>query len=190
MKTAFYTGNGDDGQTRVGAKAIPKSSPLLSLLGSLDELNSWLGLCRVEADRMAERLQGGAVNIAGACRAIQEALFRAQAQIGSLAFDVERPKTVVHGKHTRVLEKLIADIDGVVPKLTTFVVPGGSELSARLDVARTLARRLERTAVAVHRSKPLPDELLEFLNRLSSALFALARYANVVQGVPEEPPAY
>lgn len=139
---------------------------------------------------MAERLQGGAVNIAGACRAIQEALFRAQAQIGSLAFDVERPKTVVHGKHTRVLEKLIADIDGVVPKLTTFVVPGGSELSARLDVARTLARRLERTAVAVHRSKPLPDELLEFLNRLSSALFALARYANVVQGVPEEPPAY
>lgn len=190
MRTAFYTGKGDDGNSRVGTQALPKSHPLLSLLGSLDELNTWLGLCRAEANRVAADLQGGAVEVAAACRSMQEALFRAQAQVGSLAFGEERPKIVVHGKHTRALEKLIQEIDGVVPQLTTFVVPGGSELAARLEVGRTLARRVERTAAAVHRGRPLPEELLGFLNRISSALFALARYANRALGVIEEPPSY
>lgn len=190
MRTAFYTGKGDDGNARVGDKALSKANPMLSLLGSLDELNTWLGLCRAEADRVERDLKDGAVEVAAACRAMQEALFRAQAQVGALAFGEERPKIVVHGKHTRALEKLIQEIDGVVPKLTTFVVPGGSELAARLEVGRALARRVERTAAAVHRGRPLPEELLEFLNRISSALFALARYANRALGVIEEPPVY
>ena len=87
---------------------------------------------------------------------------------------------------TERLEKEIAKIDKVVPPIKKFIIPGGSELSTKLDFARALARRAERDAV---RMKASPD-LLQYLNRLSSLLFALARLANFRLKLKEKNPKY
>ncbi|MDI6821160.1 MAG: ATP:cob(I)alamin adenosyltransferase, partial [Patescibacteria group bacterium] len=91
---------------------------------------------------------------------------------------------------TKALENLIGVIDKITPPLKKFIIPGGSELSARLDVARVFARDLERDAVRFSKSLSISKELLQFFNRLSSALFALARYTNFKLGITEEHPTY
>ena len=95
------------------------------------------------------------------------------------------------GRKTIELEKFIGKIDKKLPIIKKFILPGGSELSARLDVARVIARRAERATVRFNnKKKRLPPELLQFLNRLSSAFFALARYVNHAKKVKEENPKY
>ena len=71
------------------------------------------------------------------------------------------------------------------PPMTTFILPGGSELSARLHVARTVCRRSERCILAVGRREPIGEVILKYLNRLSDLLFAMARQANVIAGVED-----
>jgi len=90
------------------------------------------------------------------------------------------------------VEKLVNDIEKEIPKLKGFSVAGGTELSASLDVARTLARRAERRVIAVKELglRELGNETMAYLNRLSSLLFALARLANHLAGVAEETPKY
>lgn len=191
MNTPFFTGTGDDGAAHVGKRSFPKNSPLLSVLGMFDELNSFVGWCRVEAARAFPAVASGDIPVAGVLKDIQNALFVAQAELAALAFGsgAKQPYRVTPA-HTQFLETLIVQIDGVVPKLSSFVIPGGTELAARLDVVRAVARRAERGAVALRRTQTLSPDLLAFMNRLSSALFALARYVNHRAGVPEEPPMY
>ena len=182
MKTKFFTGQGDKGQSAFGKKKLPKDDVLFDVLGNLDELNSWTGLCRVAASR----------DIALILRDIQETLFMVQADVAAIGFGYKtegfREKI---GRRTVELEKVIGQIDKKLPAIKKFILPGGSELSARLDVARVIARRAERAAVMFHNNKKkLPPELLQFLNRLSSVFFALARYANYAKKVKEENPRY
>ncbi len=166
--TIYYTGRGDKGKSEMGAKKIAKDDPIFEALGSLDELNSWLGLCQ------DKRL-----------KPIQEDLFIAQAEIGLAAMG-RKSKIKITKLKTERLEKEIAKIDKVVPPIKKFIIPGGSELSTKLDFARALARRAERDAV---RMKASPD-LLQYLNRLSSLLFALARLANFRLKLKEKNPKY
>jgi cob(I)alamin adenosyltransferase len=195
MRTVFFTGKGDDGKTRLGKTVIPKDDPLFELLGQLDELNSWLGLCKVEV-KQAFSLETPRLDIAAALLKLQETLFIAQAEVASAGFGTPS-KDTSQEKHTHVtdpkvveLEELIKNVDEEVPPITKFIIPGGSRLAAQLDVARTLARRAERDAVALQRSVNLSPALVQFLNRLSSALFALARYANHALGASEDHPTY
>ena len=90
------------------------------------------------------------------------------------------------------IEKLIQEIEKEIPPVMGFCITGGTELSALLDVARTLSRRAERRVVGVHDSgaRVVSPESLAYLNRLSSLLFALARLANHIDGVREENPRY
>ncbi len=195
MRTIFFTGKGDRGTSRLGRRPMPKDDPLFELLGSLDRLNSWLGLCRVEAQHaVPKKNRKGTVSVAAVLLGIQEALFIVQAEVaaGALASRrVGRPPraTRITAAHTAFLEDAIRDIDRTLPPLRKFVIPGGSELAARLDVARTYARDAERAAVRYHRRRLTP-ELLTFLNRLSSVLFALARYVNHRAHVRERHPTY
>lgn len=182
MKTKFFTGKGDKGQSAFGKKKLPKDDILFDVLGNLDELNSWMGLCRVAASR----------DIAPVLREIQETLFMVQADVAAIGFGYKtkgfREKI---GWKTIELEKIIGKIDKKLPAIKKFILPGGSELSARLDVARVIARRAERATVRFNNDKKkLPPELLQFLNRLSSVLFAFARYANYAKKVREENPKY
>ena len=175
----LYTGKGDDGKTsafRCDQTRISKSSELPEALGALDELNALLGVVKMRAED---------ARIAGALRGAQEQLFVIQAQVAGadkrLAADA-----------VALVEAEIAAIEGEIPPVTGFSIAGGTELSAMLDHARTVARRAERRLLAVSEAgvAALPSETKAYLNRLSSLLFALARLANHQAGVVEEHPRY
>lgn len=170
----LYTGKGDDGTTTVfGARdRISKDAPVIEALGALDELNSWLGVCRVEAGERGTVIAG-----------IQHTLFIIQAELAGA------PKTVSTEAVT-ALSGLINTIETALPPITTFFLPGGTPLAARLDYARTLARRAERRVIAARETRSVGAETIAYLNRLSSLLYALARRENVESGITEEPPHY
>ncbi len=177
---ALFTGKGDGGQTRAydcDQYWMSKSSERPEALGALDELNAVLGLARVKA--------GGDARIEGALRDAQETLFVIQAEIAGAK------KSVKEGSVAAV-EEMVNDIEKEIPPITGFSIPGGTELSALLDVARTVARRTERRAIAALEAKAcaVSDETRAYLNRLSSLLFALARLANHQAGVADERPRY
>lgn len=189
MKTPFYTGAGDDGRVRLGEQEIAKDAPVFALLGELDMLNSIVGWARSEALRAKSAKD--AVSIPAALEDIQQTLFIAQAEVAGVGLGhAGAKKQHVAAEHTKRLEEVIAGIDDVLPKLKHFVLPGGCELASRLEIARARARATERAAAAFSKTQPLSGELLQFLNRLSSALFALARSANHFSGTPEKPPRY
>ncbi|KKU91509.1 MAG: ATP:cob(I)alamin adenosyltransferase [Candidatus Jorgensenbacteria bacterium GW2011_GWA1_48_11] len=190
MNTKFFTGQGDAGESSVGPKKLSKSDPLIDLLGGVDELNSWIGFSKTEAQK---RIADEEIDAAAILKNVQESLFIIQAELAALGFGEipgkpSGPK--IREAQTKELERTIETIDAKLPPLKSFVIPGGSELGARLDIARTAARKVERRAKKYGDEKGLPLALLQYLNRLSSLLFALARYANYVQGVPEENPSY
>ena len=177
---ALFTGKGDGGTTKVfgcDQQRISKTSELPEALGALDELNAYLGFAKMRA--------GGESRIAKPLRDAQENLFIIQAQTTG-ADKILKEGAVTH------IEKLVNDIEKEIPPVTGFSVAGGTELSALLDITRTLARRAERRVIAVKERglRELPQETMSYLNRLSSLLFALARLANHLAGVPEEHPSY
>lgn len=176
----LYTGKGDGGTTKVfgcDQQRISKSSELPEALGSLDELNVFLGFVKMRA--------AGESRIQEMLRDVQETLFIIQAEVAGA--DKHVPEHAVQN-----VEDIVNEIEKEIPPLKGFSIAGGTELSALLDVARTLARRAERRLVAVVDAglRELPPSTKAYMNRLSSLLFALARLANHLAGVPEENPKY
>ncbi|MCR4275935.1 MAG: cob(I)yrinic acid a,c-diamide adenosyltransferase [Candidatus Parcubacteria bacterium] len=176
----LYTGKGDKGTTTAfgcDQQRISKSSELPEALGALDELNAFLGFVKMRASD-SSRIQEAILDV-------QEKLFIIQAEVAGADKKVEEGAV-------KEIEKIVNDIEKEIPPLKGFSIAGGTELSALLDVARTLARRAERRVIAVNELKlrVLAPETLAYLNRLSSLLFALARLANHLAGVAEETPRY
>ncbi len=176
----LYTGKGDGGTTTAfgcDQQRISKSSELPEALGALDELNAFLGFAKMRS--------AGEPRIMTVLRNAQETLFIIQAEVAGA--DKKVGKSAV--KET---ETMVNDIEKEIPKLKGFSIAGGTELSALLDVARTLTRRAERRLVAVKEMqvRELSNETMAYMNRLSSLLFALARLANHLAGVAEETPRY
>lgn len=176
----LYTGKGDGGTTKVfgcDQQRISKSSELPEALGSLDELNAFLGFVKLRAAKEPR--------IANVLRGIQETLFVIQAQIAGA-------DKLVAAERVEEIEAITNGIEKEIPPIKGFSIAGGTELSALLDVARTLSRRAERRVVAVAELKlrEVPLETKSYLNRLSSVLFAFARLANHLAGVKEEGPRY
>ncbi len=189
----FFTGNGDSGKSVMGKKSIPKSDSLFVLLGTLDELNSWIGFCST-CDAGTSKFN---IEVEKILLRLQETLFIAQAEIGAIGFgirltdgQVKNPTIAIAEHHIREMEKIIFDIDAVVPPIKHFVLPGGTMCAASLDIARVVARKAERIAVKFSKKKKLSPEFLQYLNRLSSVLFALARYVNFISGKNERNPNY
>ena len=176
---ALFTGKGDNGTTKTfgcDQQRISKSSELPEALGALDELNAYLGLVKT----------GGAPKrIEGALRGAQEMLFIIQAELAGA------PKMLPEDAVGK-LEAEVNALEKAMPPITQFSIAGGTELSASLDVARTLARRAERRVVAVADLgiRAVSPATKAYLNRLSSLLFALARFANHDAGVADEHPRY
>ena len=176
----LFTGKGDDGTTKTfgcNQQRISKSSMVPEALGALDELNAFLGFVKMRSI--------GEPRIQNALRDAQENLFIIQAEVAGA--DKMVGKAAVQN-----VEELINAIEKEIPPLKGFSIAGGTELSALLDVARTIARRAERRLVAAAEAKacPLSEETMAYMNRLSSLLFALARLANHLAGVAEEVPRY
>lgn len=189
--SGLYTGKGDGGTTKTfghNQERISKATELPEALGTLDELNSFLGLAKIRAKQAQDSsllLGRKSYVISAILRDVQETLFIVQAEVAGA------PKKVRKAKVTHV-EKLIAAIEEEIPPVVSFSIAGGTEVSALLDVARTLARRAERRVVGVHEIglRTLSSNTRAYLNRLSSLLFALARLANHTSGVAEENPSY
>ena len=176
----LYTGKGDGGTTTAfgcNQQRISKSSELPEALGSLDELNAFLGFVKMRAT--------DSPRIATIIRDIQESLFIIQAETGGA------DKKLKIGLAEEI-GNTVNDIEKEIPPIKGFSIAGGTELSAMLDVARTLARRAERRVIAVKEMnlRNLSPETLAYMNRLSSLLFALSRLANHLAGVGEENPRY
>ena len=185
----FYTGRGDDGTSTIlgVSKRISKSDKCFEALGAVDELNSYLGICRSLAKNK---------DIQSALLKAQEDLFIIQAELGSKS-NLKRPAfygrrtsiEVLKKKQMQDLEKTIDKFGGAVGALTKFTIPGGSPLSAHLDFARAVCRRAELTYLATR--LPSGNRVAQtYLNRLSSLLFVLARYANKKARVREKNPSY
>lgn len=188
---ALYTGKGDGGTTKTfgcDQQRISKSSELPEALGTLDELNSYIGLAKVKASIEAGPkipLGKRSRTLAQVLDDIQQTLFIVQAETAGA------PKKVTKAKVTQV-ELIVNTLEQLMPPITTFTVAGGTELSATLDVARTLSRRAERRLVGVAELglRKISPSTKAYMNRLSSLLFALARYTNTAAGIERETPKY
>lgn len=187
----LYTGRGDDGTTKAfdSKCRFSKNTALAEALGTLDELNSLLAISKT-GSRKAEQqvtvlVDGNQHALDEVLKAIQEHLFIAQAELGGAG-------QTLSGEQVQYLEQVIASVEETIPPLTAFSVPGGAVLSAQLDHARAVARRMERRVLAVHEAgdRAVSTHTLAYINRLSSVLFALARLTNHVYGIKEEPPKY
>lgn len=171
----IYTRKGDDGSTGLwyGGR-VGKASGRPDAYGSVDEAASALGLARAEADRDGE--------LYADILRIQNELFVAAAELATAPEAAERLEEGVSKVTDEMIERLEADIDRYMDRVDLppkFVIPGGTELSARLDVARTAVRRAERRVSALKDSGDLADEtVLTYLNRASDAVYAMARFAD------------
>lgn len=181
----LYTKKGDDGTTQTFGcdQRISKSSAIAEALGSLDEINSFLGFCKVSSDKSGFLL--GDQSFAQIVHEIQQALFIIQAELAG-------SKMIVSDEKVKELEYFVDTTEKILPPIKTFFISGGSELGALFDVARTIARRAERRVVAVSEEKivSVGPNTLAYLNRLSSILYALARLSNHLSGINEESPNY
>ncbi|MEK7509118.1 MAG: cob(I)yrinic acid a,c-diamide adenosyltransferase [Patescibacteria group bacterium] len=174
----LYTRKGDGGTTKLFgcSERIAKNEPRVQALGNLDELNSWIGFCAALSRESAAPETGDTL------RAIQNDLFVIQAMLAGAPKVLER-------KRVAYLEAVIADIESEVEPIRSFTIPGATTLSGALDVGRTIARRAERSIVSLH-DESLREAVIPYLNRLSSALFALARRAAHRANVKEQAPSY
>lgn len=174
----IYTKTGDEGLTGLGGgQRVPKDSQRVQTYGTVDELNSQIGVAL--ATGVCDRL-------AGELALIQNELFDLGADLATPAVSQARhPVPTVEPRHIEKLERLIDELNEVVGPLTNFLLPGGSPGAAQLHVARTVCRRAERDAVRLSRDEQIGELVLPYLNRLSDALFVMARYENHEHGVTE-----
>lgn len=174
----IYTRGGDDGTTGLwyGGR-VSKSDARPEAYGSVDEAASALGMCRAMATADPE-LHTDILRL-------QTELFVAGAELATAPEAAGRLEAGISKVTAEMVERLEADIDRYMARVDLppkFVIPGGTDLSARLDVARTALRRAERRVVELKLADDLPDEtVLRYLNRASDAVFAMARYADEEQ---------
>jgi cob(I)alamin adenosyltransferase len=176
--TKIYTRQGDDGLTGLsGGQRVPKDSLRVAAYGTVDELNSQIGVALAAGlgDRLAEILPG-----------IQNELFHLGSDLSFLEEDKAKyPLPQIESRHVERLERLIDEMTTVVGPLQNFILPGGSPGSAHLHVARTVCRRAERDVIALTRKESVGPFVVQYLNRLSDALFVMARYENHQRGMAE-----
>jgi len=174
----IYTKQGDEGRTRLlSNEPVPKHDVRLHAIGSLDELNAFLGLAAA---------LGAAEPVAAVIERIRHELFAVggalvQATAGSSS------GTPLSEQHVRRLERFIDEYEAKLPPLRHFIVPGGTAPAAALHCARTICRRAERWVCAMAEQVNVPPIVLTYLNRLGDLLFVLARLENHLAGVREEP---
>lgn len=163
------TKTGDAGETALASgQRLAKDAPVFEVIGTLDELNSWLGLLATQLDAAHEKQQALVYTI-------QETLFYIGAEIA------EAPKT-------KLLPSAITQLETASNKLlktmeddwhTKFLLPGGTTLGAHCDIARTVCRRAERTLVSYSRTRPVSNTIQKYLNRLSDYLYVLRCFVNL-----------
>lgn len=182
----LYTRKGDNGTTKTFGcdQRISKSSLIAEALGSLDEINSFLGICKVQSKENNFKLENGN-SFEETVHNIQQNLFIIQAELAGSEMTITEDKV-------KEVEEIVDNIEKQLPPIKSFFISGGSQLGAFFDTARTIARRAERRVVGVadENSRPVGEFTKAYLNSLSSLIYALARLSNHLSGITEESPTY
>ncbi|MDI6804898.1 MAG: cob(I)yrinic acid a,c-diamide adenosyltransferase [Bacteroidota bacterium] len=174
----IYTKTGDKGETSLyGGKRVSKAAIRIEAYGTVDELNSVIGICR--AMNPPQR--------------VDEALIKIQHQLFTLGADLASPLSNRKNKNVpriseddaKFLEELIDKLDSEIKPLRNFILPAGSLLTAHVHFARTVCRRTERLVVQLSKKEKMGTQPIIFLNRLSDFLFVLARWVNHLQNENE-----
>jgi cob(I)alamin adenosyltransferase len=176
--TRIYTKTGDEGLTGLGGgRRVPKDSARVSAYGTVDELNSAIGVALA---------LGLSARLVGELGRIQNELFDLGSDLCWPNDDERRERIpTVQPHHVERLETIIDELNETVGPLTNFLLPGGSPGAAQLHVARTICRRAERATLTLSREEAIGGLVLPYLNRLSDALFVMARFENHERGVDE-----
>ena len=175
--TRVYTRTGDDGTTGLGVRVrVRKDAARVEAYGAVDELNSALGLA---AAARPSRSVGNCL------RRVQQELFHLGSDLCVPPDDDAPPVPRIEQRHVDALEGTIDELQAELEPLANFVLPGGSPAAAALHLARTICRRAERRLVTLAASEPVGAPALTYVNRLSDALFVMARYENQARGEPD-----
>ena len=169
---SIYTKKGDSGKTSLmDGISVSKSDDRIELLGTIDELNSSIGLAKVIADHP-----------------LYDELARRQQELLQMMNGIADPRNPDHRftkEETLTLEEGIDHMESLFPRIKDFVLYGGCEQSARLDMARAVARRAERRFRKAALKYGADPKAMQYLNRLSDYLYVAARYADYLFSVPE-----
>lgn len=174
-KSLIYTKTGDKGKTSlVGGTRVSKTHVRLEAYGTMDELNSFVGWLNGEVKEEATNRF---------LSFLQHKLFTVGSHLATETEQMQlRKASVITLEDIEKIEKEIDRIDGSLPRLTRFILPGGSEGASRAHICRTISRRAERNVYRVAEEFPVSETILIFLNRLSDYFFVLARYESNKSG--------
>jgi cob(I)alamin adenosyltransferase len=173
----IYTKTGDEGKTSLfGGKRVEKNHIRLEAYGTIDELNSVLG---VSSSFNNDELVKKTIND------IQNSLFRVGSELATPEEVKSKAIVSISPEEINNIEKVIDDIELKLNPLKNFILPGGSKLAAFLHLARTVCRRAERKIIELDLNESINPDILVYINRLSDLLFVLARFANHLSSTPE-----
>jgi cob(I)alamin adenosyltransferase len=176
-----YTRRGDSGETSlVGGQRVAKDDLRIEAYGTLDELNSFIGLARESAAASPELNWLSSILLR-----VQHELFNAGSILATLPADVHPNQPRVTEADAEQLEREMDTMNEALEPLRSFVLPGGCRLNAELHVCRTVCRRAERICVSLGREDSVDPAIVKYLNRLSDAVFVWSRWASHQLGKPE-----
>lgn len=178
----IYTKTGDKGTTSlVGGQRVDKNDVRVEAYGTVDELNAQVGLLaemlkKANGDPARTENAGKLETLHLQLKKIQNHLFVIQTLLATERADIYEKLPHLDDSAISNLEQWIDGMDAQLPKLNSFVIPGGSEASAQAHVARTVCRRAERRTVTLAQHEKIEGQLLQYINRLSDYLFVASRY--------------
>lgn len=180
-----YTKTGDKGETGLaGGQRVAKDATRIEAYGTVDELNSFVGLARNTVEKLLpHHLSLGALD--SILFRVQHELFNAGSILATLPDDVHPKQARITPDDTAQLEREIDAMNQDLPPLRSFVLPGGSRLNAELHICRTVCRRAERICITLAREEAIDPEIVRYLNRLSDAFFVWTRWASFQLGNAE-----
>lgn len=180
MKSNIYTMTGDHGTTSlVGGKRVKKTDIRLEAYGTIDELNAFIGHLTISAKEDHPEMYNY-------LRQIQGKMFYIGAYLATDFPSTEKhPCKGISDEDVAKIEDAIDQLDGELPPLTRFILPGSSILSAKAHICRTVARRAERRILALAETTYIDPVVLKFINRLSDFFFVFARFNNIHNQIPE-----
>ena len=173
----IYTKTGDMGDTSLfGGQRVPKDALRIEAYGTVDELNSLIGIVRAEnSDPEVDRIM----------EQVQNELFELGADLATPRSAEKRQIKLIEPRDVNDLEKVIDTLEAHLRPLRSFILPGGSPVAARIQFARTVCRRAERVVVRLSRNEDIGESITTYLNRLSDLLFVLSRYVNQKSNIAE-----